>query len=379
MNIILWMLGLLGVVWGYSQLWTKWIAGKVGMTLQADHPEPLTVGDEVDVWMIVENHSWLAIPRIELSQPLPEGLRVIDGDEWKTEMTYRTYLLPRQRVKRLLRLYCVSRGVHRFQRAHVTFHDGTGLNIMRETWDAGFDVLVRPTLLDTVALPVRLLELMEEQSVTRWYQEDPSRLMGIRSYMPGDPYQHIHWIATARTGELMVKQFETTSETTLYVVMNVQFFEPYWHGSRKAIVDYQCRLAATLFEQASRYGYAYGLQSNASGSIGGGQLTISPGRTPDHLQTILTTLGELWHPAVCSFLDLLTGLRGRLHKGASIIVLTAYWNKEAAPLLEQLRTEGHEVTIVALNGIEHQIGLQSPSISVIPIDVEWDVQEVASA
>lgn len=38
--------------------------------------------------------------------------------------------------------------------------------------------------------------------------EDPSRFLGVRPYQPGDGLRHIHWRATARSGEIQVKLFE---------------------------------------------------------------------------------------------------------------------------------------------------------------------------
>ena len=38
--------------------------------------------------------------------------------------------------------------------------------------------------------------------------EDPSRFLGVRPYQPGDGLRHIHWRATARSGEIQVKVFE---------------------------------------------------------------------------------------------------------------------------------------------------------------------------
>jgi uncharacterized protein (DUF58 family) len=37
---------------------------------------------------------------------------------------------------------------------------------------------------------------------------DPSRLVGVRDYQPGDRLRDIHWRATARLGALQVKKFE---------------------------------------------------------------------------------------------------------------------------------------------------------------------------
>lgn len=42
---------------------------------------------------------------------------------------------------------------------------------------------------------------------------------GIRSYNPGDPIKHIHWASTARTGNVMVKEFESGSGLSMKLLL----------------------------------------------------------------------------------------------------------------------------------------------------------------
>jgi uncharacterized protein (DUF58 family) len=38
--------------------------------------------------------------------------------------------------------------------------------------------------------------------------EDPTRIYGIREYVPGDPIKSIHWKVSAKTNKLQVKTYE---------------------------------------------------------------------------------------------------------------------------------------------------------------------------
>jgi uncharacterized protein (DUF58 family) len=48
----------------------------------------------------------------------------------------------------------------------------------------------------------------------------------IREYQPGDSYRHVHWKSTAKTGRLMMRQFEETrrSRMVLALALNPQEF-----------------------------------------------------------------------------------------------------------------------------------------------------------
>lgn len=43
-------------------------------------------------------------------------------------------------------------------------------------------------------------------------------LRGVRSYVPGDDWRHVHWATTARTGELSVREFERNGRDAALVI-----------------------------------------------------------------------------------------------------------------------------------------------------------------
>ncbi|MGB8954403.1 MAG: DUF58 domain-containing protein [Tumebacillaceae bacterium] len=367
MTALLWIATLIGLIYGYSRFWNRETTGKIILTVRAEDNH-LTDGDIAVLWFTLENRSWLPIPWLELLQRLPEGMQAHVMEQWKDEIVFRTFLLPRQRVQRRYEVRC-ARGLHKFDKADVQYGDGVGLRAVGAQLEARETVLVRPRLLEELDLTIRLTELVGEKSVVRWYQEDTSRLQGVRTYQMGDPYRHIHWAATARTGGLMVKQFETTSETDYYVVMNQQFFDPYWTGTIRAVVEHQCKLAATLLRQADEQGYLTGLYSNAGWS-GIGGLHVPVGRAQDHFEVMLQSLGAILPRPTGPFADLLQSLRGRLGDRSTIMMFTAYWSPEIALAVEQLRSEGHHIVLVAYGNVAVRLNGLSPSIRVVPIELE---------
>lgn len=372
MTALLWILTVIGLIYGYSRLWNRETTGKIILTVRAEDNH-LTDGDIAVLWLALENRSWLPIPWLELFQKMPAGMQAHLMGEWKDEIVFRTFLLPRQRVQRRYEVRG-ARGLHKFDKADVQYGDGIGLRAVGAQLEAQETVLVRPGFLEDLELTLHLTELVGEKAVVRWYQEDTSRLQGVRSYQMGDPYRHIHWAATARTGGLMVKQFETTSETEYYVVMNQQFFEPYWTGTIRAVVEHQCMLAATLLRQADEQGYLTGLYTNAGWS-GFGGLHVPVGRAQDHFEVMLESLGGILPRSTGPFAELLQSLRGRLGERSTIMLLTAFWSPEIATAVEQLRGEGHHIVLVAYGKTAERLHGLSPSIRVVP--VELDVQEEA--
>ena len=56
-------------------------------------------------------------------------------------------------------------------------------------------------------------------TTTQGFAEDDVR--GARDYVPGDPLRLIHWPATARTGELMVKELEAPARAGIAVIVDL--------------------------------------------------------------------------------------------------------------------------------------------------------------
>ncbi|HEY1786729.1 MAG TPA: DUF58 domain-containing protein [Verrucomicrobiae bacterium] len=70
--------------------------------------------------------------------------------------------------------------------------------------------LVLPKVLPLQGYNLASRRPIGEIRVTHRLFEDPTRLAGVRPYQHGDPLNRIHWRATARTGALHSRIFETT-------------------------------------------------------------------------------------------------------------------------------------------------------------------------
>ncbi|HEV2320391.1 MAG TPA: DUF58 domain-containing protein [Verrucomicrobiae bacterium] len=70
--------------------------------------------------------------------------------------------------------------------------------------------LVLPKVLPLQGYNLASRRPIGEIRVTHRLFEDPTRLAGVRPYQQGDPLNRIHWRATARTGQLHSRHYETS-------------------------------------------------------------------------------------------------------------------------------------------------------------------------
>jgi uncharacterized protein (DUF58 family) len=117
-------------------------------------------------------------------------------------------------------LHRVCRGLHRFERMRVSISDPWGLAASTLEVDERGVLLVQPRLV----------------ALERLFSDDGSALAGgshsalrpgagfdvhgVRHHEPGESLRTIHWPSTARTGTLMVKEFEDSARDEIAVLLD---------------------------------------------------------------------------------------------------------------------------------------------------------------
>lgn len=104
----------------------------------------------------------------------------------------------------------------------MTVSRGDPLRVLRRelSWPEVQRVYVHPV---TVLLPpssAGLVRDLEGAPSTQLVDADLS-FHAVRDYMPGDSQRHVHWKATARTGRLMVRQYEESRHARIAVLLDL--------------------------------------------------------------------------------------------------------------------------------------------------------------
>lgn len=104
----------------------------------------------------------------------------------------------------------------------MTIGRGDPIGILRRevSWPQVERLFVHPV---TVAIPSTSAGLIKdlEGTPTRDIVDSDLAFHAIRQYAPGDSQRHIHWKSTAKTGTLMVRQYEETRRASLAVILDL--------------------------------------------------------------------------------------------------------------------------------------------------------------
>ncbi len=104
----------------------------------------------------------------------------------------------------------------------MTIGRGDPLGILRRdhTWPGEQTIYVHPVTTSIPSTSAGLIRDLEGQ-VTRTIVDSDLSFHAIREYLPGDSRRHVNWKSTARTGRLMVRQYEETRRSRIAVVLDL--------------------------------------------------------------------------------------------------------------------------------------------------------------
>jgi uncharacterized protein (DUF58 family) len=180
---------------------------EVGLDVAHEH---VVAGSTVDADLRVRNTArTTALPgRVDL--PIGDGLVEVAVP----------LLRSGQAIARTISIPALRRGVIPVGPAVTIRTDPVGLVRREREWDDVHELYVHPR---TVAVPATSAGLVRdlEGSASRRLVDSDISFHGIREYAPGDARRQIHWKSTAKTGRLMVRQFEETLRSRLAVVLSL--------------------------------------------------------------------------------------------------------------------------------------------------------------
>ncbi len=257
-----------------------------------------------------------------------------------------------QKTTRRWKLKCLKRGV--FNTENVTLVSGDLLNfsVVSIPVAVNASLMVYPEIidLDEMFVPVSLLQ--SDKTVNRWIIDDPFIIAGARDYAPGDPLNRVHWPLTARTGRLMVKKNEFTSQRSLTVLLNMQsqLYE-YADTINKRMAELGIKVAATLFDRALRDGTPVRFGTNGCIAPEARQAIFTDeAADKDHISELFRILARLLMKNVKDFEGLLDDVLASL-ENTEVVIVTAYLSKRICDQADILSDAGNIVSIILLDTV----------------------------
>lgn len=200
---------ILSFIWAWLNL--HWV--RVTRQTRARHVQ---VGNFVEERLILENTGPLPKLWIELKDksdlPGHRASRVISNLGRKRQQSWH------------VRTPCYQRGSFTLGPISLASSDPFGLFLLHKDLPQGFTshIVVYPLVVDLPDFQPPVGELTGGEATHRRTHYVTTNVSGIREYTFGDSFNRIHWPSTARTGRMMVKEFELDPLADVWIFLDLE-------------------------------------------------------------------------------------------------------------------------------------------------------------
>jgi uncharacterized protein (DUF58 family) len=344
---------LLLLLLGFTRLWAKYALRRVSYTRRLSATRAFA-GEDVNFEFSVANRKLLPLPWLEVREEIDEGLVLPPRESFPCgipgKMAFRDLLSVGwyQRVTRSCRVGCPRRGLYELGPVRLRSGDYFGFWSGEVALGEAGTLLVYPRLAEPEELGLPARALFGNLRCQRHLFEDPTRVMGNRDYLEGDPLRRLNWKATSRHQRLLSKVFEHTYAMSTAVFMDVRTVEPPYWSYFPELLETVVMAAASVTSHAVENRYPVGLYVNQAYKLSRELMKMPPSYHPHQLTAILEALAQVAPLEAVPLEKLLAEETAGLAWPCSILVITAVPLDGLIERLNDLKSRGRAVALVVV-------------------------------
>jgi uncharacterized protein (DUF58 family) len=327
----------LGRVWAQRSL--------AAVSLRRIHDDRLFLGEKLTVELETHNQGWLPVLWLRLSDHVPADLR--GGPPFRQVVS----LLPREHLKLSYTIAGRRRGYYRIGPLVTVGGDLLSSNTYEARQSQDDWVIVYPKILTLRDVGIPSQSPFGTLPSRERLFEDPSRILGVRDYQPGDPLKRMDWKTSARVASLQVRRYEPAIALETAILLNLDNAD-YPQSQRYQATELGIVIAASVAVHLIEKRQAVSLITNGLDPLAEmpeatSSLPLGKGR--EHLMHVLDLLARVEttpEDRAVPFLDLTSGKSLGLPWGSTVVVVTSLEVDGLLDALLILRRRGLAVILV---------------------------------
>jgi uncharacterized protein (DUF58 family) len=375
------LLGILLLSRFFTRAWTE----KMMVTRQVEG-DVFQIGEKTEVTVEVENGGALTAPWLIIEDSLPREAMTQVPLHIRVE-GHRFELTSLKRGESAVLNYTVTflmRGYYQLGPLQLETGDVFGLHRRFRVAGEPHFALVLPRVIPLQGYNLASRRPLGEIRVVHRLFEDPTRLAGVRRYQHGDPLNRIHWRATARTGEIHSRVYETSrvaGATFLLDFHALSYQGTVGETSAELAIVTVASLANAVFLMGQQIGFISNgrdaadkireegwrgeftnradAQRRANDPLANDRLRpvrVETRKGNEKLSQILETLARLEHTDGLEFSEMLAATFSRIPRDATVVPVLRQVTPSIALALGELVKRGFLVTAVI-------------------VSIDWDIPE----
>ena len=238
---------------------------------------------------------------------------------------------------------CHARGVYTIGPLVARTSDPLGLFQVQIIQGNPIKVVVQPPI---VALPYFRLPVAErlgEESIRYRSQTRTPHVGTIREYINGDSLNQIHWLSTAKSGQLMSKEFDSGGGGDVWVVLDLEQKIHHSQGTERTD-EYAVAIAASLAHLAVVEEHPVGLIA-----YGDHEYVLPLRSGTQQTSRVLETLTSSKTEGDNALAEVLVKNAGQFGRSASLLVVTSSTGIEWVSVLRELRSRSLSIVVILVD------------------------------
>ena len=238
---------------------------------------------------------------------------------------------------------CQTRGVYTIGPLLARTNDPLGLFRREIVQGNALNVVVQPAIVSLPGFKLPVAEQTGEESVQYRSQTRTPHVASVREYIRGDNLNQIHWLSTAKIGQLMSKEFDSAGSGDVWVVLDLEEKVCQSQGT-ESTDEYAVAIATSLAYMALGEERSVGLIT-----YGDHENILPMGGGSGQMSTILETLTLCKTEGTDPLAKVLVRNIGQFGKSASLLVVTSSAATEWVTILREVRNRGLSTVVVLVD------------------------------
>ncbi|MBE4910406.1 DUF58 domain-containing protein [Bacillus luteolus] len=227
-SILLFVFACFFIVFDFaSKLYMKYVANELVMDLEKQRLK-LFAGEDGYLKLRFIHYGHLPIINAQMRITIDN---IVSTENYQTsviknqlEINIPISVSGREELELHIPLIAQMRGVARIRKLNLMIHHpfGFGFALLENKVGINHEIIIYPNLLPVVGFN----QMVPKESGTHFNRSslfvNHSSTIGTRDYLQTDPFNRLHWKASARTSKLQTKILEPTSQNALTLIINLK-------------------------------------------------------------------------------------------------------------------------------------------------------------